>query len=405
MGDIDKTMTEISNPVRFQKVDIFSLGCVFHYVMFPGEHPFGEWYEREANIMNAKLDLSHLKNVPCAHDLLERMLAFDPRCRPNAAQVSKHPFFWSSLQRLDFLTTLSDRLEHEPLTSPIIQALETNSSLIVGKHWDRKLHPALLEDMGKYRKYDTGSIRDLLRVIRNKRHHFAELSEEIKMLLCPIPDAFLTYFQKRFPKLLLHAVCIASRFLEQEKDFIKDISPISNLFASKTAPHTPLESLDDSMDKSIAATEESTIWRGSQAALDEKVRGWWQGAKSWELSYANMHFKSKPRPGHLLKSSQDLKYRSRLCNHWEETNGDRCPMRKKGKCVFAHGPLELRVKESRRDKWNQNPNIAIDLRCSGGEDVFGAAREVERIRKVEGSISEFEHQSIRSAKRNNQNHS
>merc|ERR1711871_1774921 len=155
---VDKSNIE-TKPLRFQRVDIFSLGCVFHYVMFPGEHPFGEWYEREANIMNAKLDLTHLSNVPCAYDLLRRMLSYEPQYRPNAAQVSKHPFFWSSLQRLDFLTTLSDRLEHEPLTSPIIQALETNSSLIVGKHWDRKLHPALLEDMGKYRKYDTGSIR------------------------------------------------------------------------------------------------------------------------------------------------------------------------------------------------------------------------------------------------------
>ena len=74
-------------------------------------------------------------------------------------------------------------------------------------------------------------------------------------------------------------------------------------------------------------------------------------------------------------------------------------MRKKGKCVFAHGPLELRVKESRRGKWNQNPYAPVDLRCSGGEDVFGAAREVEKMRKMEGSISEFENQSIRAAKK------
>ena len=26
-------------------------------------------------------------------------------------------------------------------------------------------------------------------------------------------------------------------------------------------------------------------------------------------------------------------------------------MRKKGKCIFAHGPIELRVKETRRDRW------------------------------------------------------
>jgi len=65
--------------------------------------------------------------------------------------------------------------------------------------------------------------------------------------------------------------------------------------------------------------------------------------------------------------------------------GGGCPMRKKGKCIFAHGPLELRVKESRRDKWGKDnatttrsvsaANDAINtLRYSGGEDVLGAAR-------------------------------
>merc|ERR1711907_425576 len=89
----DKSTAEMNKLIRFQKVDIFSLGCVFHYVMFPGEHPFGEWYEREANIMNANLDLTHLRNVSCAYDLLRRMLSYDPQYRPSAIQVSKHPFF------------------------------------------------------------------------------------------------------------------------------------------------------------------------------------------------------------------------------------------------------------------------------------------------------------------------
>jgi serine/threonine protein kinase len=59
---------------RTQNVDIFSLGCVFHYVLVPGVHPFGRWYEREPNIMNGKLDLSHLEHFDDAHDLIGRML-------------------------------------------------------------------------------------------------------------------------------------------------------------------------------------------------------------------------------------------------------------------------------------------------------------------------------------------
>jgi hypothetical protein len=62
-------------------------------------------------------------------------------------------------------------------------------------------------------------------------------------------------------------------------------------------------------------------------------------------------------------------------------------MRKKGKCVFAHGPIELRVKEGKRHRWgklvdthgnNTNPFH------SGGEDTYGTARSIETQRKEEG---------------------
>ena len=62
-------------------------------------------------------------------------------------------------------------------------------------------------------------------------------------------------------------------------------------------------------------------------------------------------------------------------------------MRKRGKCIFAHGPVELRVKEAKRHRWgklvdkngdNNNPYH------SGGEDTYGVARSIETERKHEG---------------------
>lgn len=32
-------------------MDIFSLGCVFYYVLSRGSHPFGEGYSRQTNII------------------------------------------------------------------------------------------------------------------------------------------------------------------------------------------------------------------------------------------------------------------------------------------------------------------------------------------------------------------
>ena len=41
-------------------VDIFSMGCVFYYVLCK-EHPYGENYERQLRISTGKFDLSKLK--------------------------------------------------------------------------------------------------------------------------------------------------------------------------------------------------------------------------------------------------------------------------------------------------------------------------------------------------------
>ena len=74
-----------------------------------------------------------------------------------------------------------------------------------------------------------------------------------------------------------------------------------------------------------------------------------------------------------------------------------------GKCDFAHSALELRVKENRRGRWGQKVSTSgasyVDcsseqsLRESGGEDVLGSARSIEKVRAAEGSVSEFERSS------------
>ena len=366
--------------IDFKAADVFSLGCVIHFVIFSGKHPFGEWFEREANIMKSHISSSHMKYIPDAQDLISKMLNHDPKNRPTAFQISKHPFFWNSQKRLDFLISFSDRIEHEPVGSPIISTLESHASEVVGRNWDRKLHSSLFEDMGKYRKYDTSSVRDCLRVIRNKKNHFAELPLELKNLMSPIPEGFLLYFEIRFPRLFITCVSVVSTYLSNEKEFSTDFASIASLYNKFDNLAIPCIKNDDAV--------EQVFWCGESETLKLKYRGFWKNSISWENSFSNMHFKLKPKPSHLIKSSLDPKYRSRLCTHWEITLGNSCPMRKKGKCIFAHGPLELRIKESRKDRWGNFTDYQLDMKSSGGEDVLGAARSIEKIRTHEGSISE-----------------
>lgn len=51
---------------------------------------------------------------------------------------------------------------------------------------------------GKYRRYSYTSLRDLLRVIRNKHSHYRELPAELQRRLGTIPEGFLSYFTSRW---------------------------------------------------------------------------------------------------------------------------------------------------------------------------------------------------------------
>ncbi|KAG0457387.1 hypothetical protein HPP92_022544 [Vanilla planifolia] len=55
-------------------IDLFSLGCILFFCITKGEHPFGKQYERDANIMNNRVDLFLIDHIPEAIDLLSKLL-------------------------------------------------------------------------------------------------------------------------------------------------------------------------------------------------------------------------------------------------------------------------------------------------------------------------------------------
>jgi serine/threonine-protein kinase/endoribonuclease IRE1 len=50
----------------------------------------------------------------------------------------------------------------------VLSALENTAPEIVGQDWLKNLDRNLIDNLGKYRKYNAASVRDLLRVMRNK---------------------------------------------------------------------------------------------------------------------------------------------------------------------------------------------------------------------------------------------
>lgn len=134
-------------------------------------------------------------------------------------EVLHHPLFWDSEKRLSFLRDASDRVELEDreIDSELLEALEATGAVALGGKWDDKLETSFLTNITRYRRYKYDSVRDLLRVIRNKLNHYRELPIEIQEVLGSVPEGFDSYFRARFPKLLIEVYKVLYEFCWEEE--------------------------------------------------------------------------------------------------------------------------------------------------------------------------------------------
>jgi serine/threonine-protein kinase/endoribonuclease IRE1 len=58
-------------------------------------------------------------------------------------------------------------MELQPPEATLV-LLESRANEVVGNNWQKRLDTLFLENLGKHRKYDGRSVRDLLRALRNK---------------------------------------------------------------------------------------------------------------------------------------------------------------------------------------------------------------------------------------------
>ncbi|TKX26244.1 ribonuclease-like protein 1 [Elsinoe australis] len=194
--------------------DIFSLGCLFFWVLTGGCHPFDDkegWAQiRELNIKKNnmqnmhKLDLGSDTEEPM--QLITAMLAHRPEERPNVNDILEHPFFWKPKDRLAFLCDVSDHFEREPREPPSEQlnVLESYGEIVIPKGDFLKILPReFVDTLGKQRKYTGSKMLDLLRALRNKRNHYEDMPDEVKRRVGPLPGGYLNFWTARFPKLLM----------------------------------------------------------------------------------------------------------------------------------------------------------------------------------------------------------
>ena len=179
---INDSSSSTSTTVCLMKsVDIFASGCLFYYILTKGGHPYGNCFDREANVIKENKNLSLLYSNEEAHDLITHMLHRKPSQRPDIETCLLHPFFWDPAKRSMFLMDASDRFEvmcKDPMEKVLIR-LERDAKIIVGANWhhtlDQSSDQILIKNLRQSRKYDGSSVRNLLRFLRNKVSLFIQI--------------------------------------------------------------------------------------------------------------------------------------------------------------------------------------------------------------------------------------
>ncbi|CAM6124596.1 unnamed protein product [Calypogeia fissa] len=192
------------------KIDIFSLGCVFHHCITGGRHPFEVVLGRDGNIKYGEIVLADMENLPEAHDLVNSLLDPNPDNRPDARDVLRHPFFWTSERRLSFVTEVSDYLENSlkkcrPFPSFVGLQKELLADPPLNCYWCKGLDKALVRYVNTqtFRTYVYWNLLDMLRLIRNLQSHYRNLPQNVKALLGSDPEGLDEYFRSRFPQLVI----------------------------------------------------------------------------------------------------------------------------------------------------------------------------------------------------------
>lgn len=364
VADSDQQQVPVDGTGMF-KIDIFGLGCVFYYVLCGGAHPFGSVHDRERNILDGCFDLSLLRNHPDAVDLISRMIDSDPAKRPSAAQILAHPFFWNDTMRLDFLNLLSERIQNTR-GQKLLYHLESRKKLAFRGNtlWNTTLPSVLMHDLASHGNYDFSKLSDCLRMMRNKRRHAEELSSEVKELITPDFKFNKFFLLDRWPELLMCCFPVVCRHTPPDDPFFTEYcGSVVGLFATTATSNTETcdMTIGEVVPQAISASKpmkenkvtmepHNIVWAGSLLSQDAGCRGWWSpfsvsrdkqsAGPSQNCSLCHPLDVEKVRVHHTLRLRTNSSYRSNICKLKEN-----CTRRLKGKCDFAHDPLELKQKK------------------------------------------------------------
>lgn len=202
---------EILDPSNQQKiskaVDIFSLGCVYYYIIF-GTHPFGD-LNTVLNIMSEDFYLYILQIDDCYNaadfalkDLLRSMMQYNPENRLDCAGVACHPYFWTNDQKIDYISRFNDMLHtkdgYHGATPNQIDNLIGRNKILEKLNWKTRVEPVI---RNKGKKIED-NIWGLIRHMRNLYQHNHQHNFDLGTLLGNTKEdkgKFINFWEAKFP--------------------------------------------------------------------------------------------------------------------------------------------------------------------------------------------------------------
>ena len=220
--------------------DVFSLGLVLYYVLTDGEHALGGTSQLLLHLLTlfptgagAAALVANIDRLPTdeARDMLRSILKHDAAKRAPVATIKRHPFFLSEEERYGMLCRLGHRLRkysvasHEERRLRIaLQSTRGAADTVLQKFAPKDaaageldegdaLWAALVREGSKRarREYDTSSVIQLLRFIRNTSGtlgggHYDELPPWLKAKIeAPHIGGIEHFVLTRFPSLVMGA--------------------------------------------------------------------------------------------------------------------------------------------------------------------------------------------------------
>ena len=215
LGWTSPELRDLQQP-RSDAVDIFSLGCVFYFIL-TGGHPFGAISnpeECQQNIMSPErevsldaLTLHYRENISSAimsKDLIGKMICSKASDRIEDRKIEKHPFLLKKEEIAHFLTTIGEYMKEkkDEKIKDFQKRLEENSHMVFDGKWFDRLHPRAKSDLNKFSKKGNDKICCLLKGVRDKIVHFSDLSMELREIYMGDKFGVIEYYMNLFPNLV-----------------------------------------------------------------------------------------------------------------------------------------------------------------------------------------------------------